>query len=207
MIPRQSSLIFDMVRSRYRRMACTSSTVLSLPWPAAVLNKTLAFRVLYSYLITQNAIQFFTSQRNCPKPKERSEKKKRHLSDVIGVISIHFHTSDSEDSGLAAVRAEERRRRRELLGDAECAAFRVCCAFRASAAFFSRSRARRSVPGREAFLAACGFARGPKKDKGKRLKCPNTVFPSVSSFPVPVQWLICASTTSIIQSLVSCNHF
>lgn len=28
-----------MVRSRYRRMACTSSTVLSLPWSAAVLSK------------------------------------------------------------------------------------------------------------------------------------------------------------------------
>lgn len=40
MIPRQSSLIFDMVRSRYRRMACTSSTVLSLPWSAAQQTKT-----------------------------------------------------------------------------------------------------------------------------------------------------------------------
>ncbi len=45
-----------------------------------------------------------------------------------------------------------------------------------------------------------------KKGKWSMINSLNTVFPPVSSFALPVQWLICASTTSIIQSLVSCNH-
>lgn len=105
-------------------------------------------------------------------------------------------TSDSEDSGLAAGRAEERRRRPLLLlGDAVRAERAESCAFRASAAFFSRSRARRSVPGREAFLAACTkngtqnvrLHGTPTKGKGlyysNSPKMPqNTLVPSVPLF-------------------------
>lgn len=51
------------------------------------------------------------------------------------------------------------------LGDALADALRAAsrCACRASAAFFSRSRARRSVPGREAFLAAWHQKMAPKR--------------------------------------------